>query len=68
LSGKIIKEGKFEQMLRIGLIGDYDQEVKAHVAIPKAIQLAANELGCQVEVEWIATPTLEQDYAQKLEN
>jgi CTP synthase (UTP-ammonia lyase) len=68
LSGKAIKEGMFEQMLRIGLIGDYDQEVKAHVAIPKAIQLAANELGCQVEFEWIATPTLEQEYEQKLEN
>jgi CTP synthase (UTP-ammonia lyase) len=68
LSGKAIKEGMFEQMLRIGLIGDYDQEVKAHVAIPKAIQLAANDLGCQVEFEWIATPTLEQDYEQKLAN
>ena len=55
-------------MLRIGLIGDYDQEVKAHVAIPKAIQLAANDLGCQVEFEWIATPALEQDYEQKLAN
>jgi len=53
-------------MIRIGLIGDYDEEVKAHVAIPKAIQLAANELGCEVEVDWIATPTLEQDYERKL--
>ena len=53
-------------MLRIGLIGDYNQEVKAHVAIPSAIQLAANDLGCQAEFEWIATPALEQDYIKKL--
>jgi CTP synthase (UTP-ammonia lyase) len=38
------------------------------VAIPLAIQLAANDLGCQVEFEWLATPTLEQDYEQKLAN
>jgi len=32
-------------MLRIGLIGDYDPSVKAHVAIPQALALAANALG-----------------------
>ncbi|MBD0382886.1 CTP synthase C-terminal region-related (seleno)protein [Paenibacillus sedimenti] len=53
-------------MIRVGLIGDYDQEVKAHVAIPMAIQLAANDLGFQVEFEWISTPSLEQDSEQKL--
>jgi CTP synthase (UTP-ammonia lyase) len=55
-------------MIRVGLIGDYDQEVKAHVAIPLSIQLAANDLGYQVEFDWIATPTLEQDFEQKLAN
>ncbi len=29
-------------MIRLGLIGDFDQEIKAHVAIPKAIELAAS--------------------------
>ena len=53
-------------MIRVGLIGDYDQEVKAHIAIPLAIQLAANDLGIQAEFEWIPTPALEQDFEQKL--
>lgn len=53
-------------MYRIGLIGDYHPEVVAHTAIPQAIGLAANDLGQQVEVEWIATPTLEQSFAEKL--
>ncbi|MDQ0114015.1 hypothetical protein [Paenibacillus harenae] len=43
-------------MIRVGLIGDYDQEVKAHEAIPLSIELAANDLGYQVDFEWIATP------------
>ncbi|MDF2680346.1 MAG: hypothetical protein K0R47_1536 [Brevibacillus sp.] len=53
-------------MYRIGLIGDYNPEVVAHVAVPQAIELAANDLGQQVEVEWIATPTLEHSFAEKL--
>lgn len=53
-------------MCKIGLIGDYDSEVVAHVAIPQAIQLAANDLGSLVEVDWISTLSLEQDSEQKL--
>ncbi|MDQ0062719.1 CTP synthase C-terminal region-related (seleno)protein [Paenibacillus harenae] len=55
-------------MIRVGLIGDYDQEVKAHEAIPLSIELAANDLGYQVDFEWIATPSLEQDFELKLAN
>lgn len=53
-------------MIRFGLIGDYDPEVKAHQAIPVALQLAADELGVEVAYDWIATPTLEQDHERKL--
>ncbi|WP_029192825.1 CTP synthase C-terminal region-related (seleno)protein [Paenibacillus harenae] len=53
-------------MIRVGLIGDYNREVKAHIAIPAALELAAGDLGHQVEFEWIATPSLEQDYERKL--
>ncbi|AFC29149.1 hypothetical protein PM3016_2261 [Paenibacillus mucilaginosus 3016] len=55
-------------MIRVGLIGDYDQEVKAHIAIPQSLELAANDFGYQVHFEWIATPSLEQDFEQKLGN
>ncbi len=48
-------------MLRIGLIGDYDPSVKAHVAIPQALALAANALGDSVDavdLQWLPTPDL----------
>jgi CTP synthase (UTP-ammonia lyase) len=50
----------------IGLIGDYDEEVVAHVAIPRAIQLAANDIGVQINFEWVSTPSLDQDFEQEL--
>ncbi|WP_240647666.1 hypothetical protein [Paenibacillus nanensis] len=53
-------------MIRVGLIGDYDVQVKAHVAIPLALEIAANDLGVQVEYEWIATPNLTKDFERKL--
>jgi CTP synthase (UTP-ammonia lyase) len=51
---------------KIGLIGDFDTEVVGHITIPKAIKLASDELGCQIEIEWIPTTSLENDYEQKL--
>lgn len=53
-------------MIRIGLIGDYNEEVKAHVAIPQALRLAADELGLQIGCDWIPTPELEQACGEKL--
>jgi len=52
----------------IGLIGDFNPEVTAHVAIPRAIQLASEELSSKVNFEWIATPSIENDFEQKLKN
>ncbi len=45
-------------MPRIGLIGDYDPTVTAHIAIPRALALAARTLGVTVEPEWLPTPAL----------
>lgn len=53
-------------MSKIGLIGDFDAEVVAHMAIPQVIQLASHDLGCQMEIEWIPASSLEKDYEQKL--
>ncbi|MCM3703099.1 glutamine amidotransferase-related protein [Paenibacillus macerans] len=53
-------------MIRIGLIGDYNPQVKAHVAIPEAIRLAATDLGGEAQFEWIPTPSLEHDATRKL--
>jgi CTP synthase (UTP-ammonia lyase) len=45
--------------IRIGLIGDYNPEVKAHIAIPRAVALAAHINGCDAETSWLPTPLLE---------
>jgi CTP synthase (UTP-ammonia lyase) len=39
----------------IGLIGDYNQSVPAHQAIPLALQLAADTLHIEVALEWVPT-------------
>jgi len=39
--------------MRIGLIGDYQESVAAHRAIPKALELAATELAVSVEFDWL---------------
>ncbi len=54
-------------MLRVGLIGDYDPQVKAHTVTLKALALAAVDLGCEVELRWLQTPSLvEEDAEQRL--
>ena len=54
------------QPLLVGLIGDYQPEVKAHQAIPRALALAGIELGIAVEPIWLATPRLEGDVRKLL--
>ena len=39
----------------VGLIGDYNQSVPAHQAIPLALQCAAEELKIEVAFEWVPT-------------
>jgi CTP synthase (UTP-ammonia lyase) len=41
--------------IRIGLIGDYDDAVLAHQAIPRALALAAEAAAVSVASEWIPT-------------
>jgi len=39
----------------VGLVGDYAEAVPAHQAIPRALALASDALGCQVVHEWVGT-------------
>jgi len=52
--------------IRIGLIGDFNPSVKAHIAIPQAVALAANNLECDAETSWLATLLLERNTEQLL--
>ncbi len=42
-------------MLKIALIGDYDPEKAAHIAIPKALEAAAQTFGAEVQHHWLPT-------------
>jgi CTP synthase (UTP-ammonia lyase) len=57
------------QKIRIGLVGDFRAEVKAHKAIPLALAMAAEDAGCDVVCEWLSTPSLAQDvtYARQFD-
>jgi CTP synthase (UTP-ammonia lyase) len=46
---------------KIALVGDYDPDVPAHRAIPLALQIAAEGLGCAVGHEWAPTERLATD-------
>jgi CTP synthase (UTP-ammonia lyase) len=41
--------------LRIGLIGDRNDELRPHLAIPRAVALVAEAGGPRAELEWLAT-------------
>lgn len=55
-------------MMHVGLIGDYNPDVPAHRAIPQALALAAEDLGCQAETSWLPTPSLEHESEHMLAN
>jgi CTP synthase (UTP-ammonia lyase) len=44
--------------LRVGLVGDFSPDVRAHTAIPTATELAARGLSRRVETCWLETPSL----------
>ena len=53
--------------IRLGLIGDYDPEVPAHQAIPRALALAAEALcGPQLEPTWLPTAALAKGSEKQL--
>lgn len=48
------------------MIGDYSPQVRAHVAIPQALRLAA-PIDTEIEAEWLATKTLGNESEARLE-
>ena len=53
-------------MIRIGLIGEFQPEVKSHIAIPQALELASRDLGSQFEAHWLPTTQLTQNVEVQL--
>lgn len=48
-------------VIRIALIGDHDPQVTAHQAIPVALGLVAEQLGRDVQLEWLPTEQIHTD-------
>jgi CTP synthase (UTP-ammonia lyase) len=46
------------QTIHIGLIGDFNPDVIAHRAIPRALALASEAEECEAELVWLATDTI----------
>lgn len=42
-------------MSRIAIVGDYSDRVTAHRAIPRALELAREQAGADVDWEWVGT-------------
>jgi len=45
--------------MKIALVGDYDATVRAHQAIPNAIEIAAKALAANAEIRWIHSSEVE---------
>ena len=52
--------------IKIGLIGDYNPGVTAHIAIPKALRLSSEKLNCAVEYFWLNTDLITKEYFNEL--
>ncbi len=52
--------------IKIGLIGDYQPNVTAHIAIPKALKLSSEKLNCEVEYIWLDTDLINKKYLTEL--
>jgi CTP synthase (UTP-ammonia lyase) len=51
---------------RVGLVGDFNPSVRAHVAIPKALELAADVTGYKSNVTWVETSALGVNVEEQL--
>src|SRR5262245_29707026 len=47
--------------VRIGLVGDYNEAVPAHQAIPRALVFAADALALTVQAEWLPTEEIREE-------
>ena len=47
-----------DKKCRVALVGDYNPSVVAHQAIPEALRLAGEDLGLEVDAEWLHTSLL----------
>jgi CTP synthase (UTP-ammonia lyase) len=52
--------------VRIGILGDFNRELRSHHATPESLQHAARKLDLKVESEWVPTSFLTASKTEKL--
>ncbi len=49
------------QQLRVGVIGDYDPNLRFHIATDEALDHAAAVLSVSIKTSWVPTPSLTKE-------
>ena len=55
-----------KNVLRVGIVGDYNSASRYHAATDAALRHAGDVLGVPVEVTWVPTPTLDAVSAEEV--
>jgi CTP synthase (UTP-ammonia lyase) len=55
------KANDMKEKIKIGLIGDYCDNVRAHIAIPKAFRLISEEQKINIDYKWLLTDELDKN-------
>jgi CTP synthase (UTP-ammonia lyase) len=53
------EEDEMNAALRVGIIGDFDPQLRYHVATNEALRHAASALSVMVDYAWLPTPSLD---------
>jgi CTP synthase (UTP-ammonia lyase) len=57
-NGRDTYRGTMSEKIRVGILGDFNEEFNSHWATTAAVKHAAVKLGVEAERVWIPTPTL----------
>jgi CTP synthase (UTP-ammonia lyase) len=57
---------KTKNLIKIGIIGDYDSERISHIATNESLVHCGTALNIHVEIKWISTENLEKDVEKQL--
>ena len=52
------------QPLRVGIIGDFEPQVRSHTATNEALRHAASALSVTLDASWLPTPPLDEDCSE----
>ena len=54
-----------DQTIRIGVIGDFNPNLRSHIATNESLKHAAQDMGVVLDFEWLPTLPLEKEASQK---